>query len=69
MGYFDIEIDDISGGQLLGTASIEFLPIENLGVGLGFDLGQLDADLDGDRWKGSVDSDIQGLMLYVRGRW
>ncbi len=69
LGYFDIEIDDISGGQLLGTAAVEFLPIENLGVGLGFDLGQLDADLDGDRWKGSVDSDIQGLLLYVRGRW
>lgn len=68
VGYFDVELGDLAGSQILAEGSAEYLILPYLTAGAGVDLGQLDVDFDGDNWDGAADSDIIGLRLFVKLR-
>lgn len=68
-GYFDIEIDQYNGSQVLAGLALEFKALEHLGFGVAGDIGQLDVDVDANRWDGAIDSDIVGLRAFARVLW
>lgn len=67
-GFFDVELGDLGGTQVLAEGSLEYLVLPYLTLGAGIDLGQLDVDIDGDEWDGAVETDIVGLRLFTKLR-
>lgn len=68
-GAFDIEIDELSGTQLLAELAIEYKALKHLGLGIAGDLGQLDVETSDDDWAGKIESDIVGFRAFVRALW
>ena len=67
-GFFDVELGDLGGSQILAEGSLEYLVLPYLTLGAGVDLGQLDVDIDGDDWNGAVETDIIGLRIFTKLR-
>lgn len=69
LGLFDIDFDIYSGTQIIAELAFEYRLLSHLSLGVAGDIGQLDADVDEDRWQGAIDSDIQGAQIYGRLLW
>lgn len=67
-GFFDVELGDLGGNQILAEAALEYLVLPYLAVGAGFDIGAFDGDADGENWSGAIDSDVYGLRLFAKLR-
>jgi len=76
LGWLYVEIDDISGGQWIGRATIEYLIGKRWSVGGGFNLSQISVDWaglensEGDpELMASVDIDVNDISLFARIRF
>ena len=67
-GFFDVELGDLGGSQILAEGSLEYLVLPYLTLGAGVDLGQLDVDIDGDDWDGAVETEIVGFRIFTKLR-
>ena len=74
-GWFYVSIEDISGGQWIGRAGIEYLLGKRWGFGAAINLATVDVDWDGieteegNLIKGAVNMDINDFSLFVRVRF
>jgi hypothetical protein len=68
---FYLEIGEFSGSILEANAAIEYLPWKHLGFGLGLDSLNVQVEADGEDYpgidfKGEVDFQCTGLLLYAK---
>jgi len=68
---FYLEIGEFSGSILEANAAIEYLPWKHLGFGLGLDSLNVQVEADGEDYpgidfKGEVDFQYTGLLLYAK---
>ena len=68
---FYLEIDEFTGTILDANIAVEYRPWKNLGFGLGFDALNVTVDADGEDYpgidfKGEVQFDYTGLLLYAK---
>jgi hypothetical protein len=68
---FYLEIGEFSGSILEANVAIEYLPWKHLGFGLGFDSLNVKVESDGEDYpgidfKGEVDFQYTGLLLYAK---
>jgi hypothetical protein len=74
-GWLYVSIDDISGGQLIGRAGIEYLLGKRWGFGAAVNLSTVDVDWDGIETEegnlvsGAVQMDINDISIFVRVRF
>jgi hypothetical protein len=75
LGWLYVSIDDISGGQLIGRAGIEYLLGKRWGFGAAVNLSTVDVDWDGIETEegnlvsGAVQMDINDISIFVRVRF
>ena len=68
---FYLEIGEFSGSILEASVAIEYLPWKHFGFGLGFDSLNVQVESDGEDYpgidfKGEVDFQYTGLLLYAK---
>jgi len=69
LGWLYIEIGDISGGQWVGRASIEYLLGERWGFGAAVNLSTIGVDWEGAEFLGRFEMDINDFSLFARIRF
>ena len=75
LGWLYVSIDDISGGQYIGRAGIEYLAGKRWAFGAAINLATVDVDWDGieteegNLIKGAVDMAINDISLFLRVRF
>ena len=67
-GFFDVELGDLGGTQILAEGALEYLVLPYLAVGAGVDIGRFDGEASGDNWTGAIDTDVYGLRLFAKLR-
>lgn len=68
-GWLDVTIEDISGGQLVAKASVEYLLGERWAFGLAGNYSTIDVEAEDEEFLGTVDLDINDLSLFARLRF
>ncbi len=66
LGWLDVEIRGINGGQWIGRLSMEHQTFSNVGFGLGLNYSTIDVESQGDDFKGKIDLDINDISVYLR---
>ena len=75
LGWLYVSIDDISGGQYIGRAGIEYLAGKRWAFGAAINLATVDVDWDGieteegNLIKGAVDMAIDDISFFARVRF
>jgi hypothetical protein len=69
LGWLDVTIDDISGGQWLGKVGAEYLLGEHWAIGARFNMSTIDVDSEGEEFLGHVDFDINDFSVFGRFRF
>lgn len=76
LGWLQVKIDDIDGGQWVGRADIEYLLGRHWGFGAAFNLATIDVDWAGVQTEehgslltAALDMDIYDFSLFVRFRF
>jgi hypothetical protein len=76
VGWLQVKVEDIDGGQWVGRAGIEYLAGEHWGFGAAFNLATVDVDWKGletdegdSLYTGAIDMDINDVSLFVRLRF
>jgi len=66
---FFLEVDDVEGGITHASAYLEHNTFRNLGFGFGYDWFDIDVDATDDNWRGSVNVQFKGPILFVQARF
>ncbi len=69
LDWLEASIDRYDGGITNISAGVNYQLFQNVGLGLNYQVIQLDVDVDNDRWRGSVDLDFDGAFLYLSANW
>ena len=75
LGWLYVSIEDISGGQWIGRAGIEYLAGKRWAFGAAFNLSQIDVDWDGIKTEegnlvsGAVEMGINDFSIFARVRF
>jgi len=76
LGWLEVKIGDIKGGQYIGRLAGEFIPSRNWGFGAAINLSTADVDWKGiespdedDVLRAKINLDINDFSLYVRIRF
>ena len=69
VGWLDVKIQDIEGGQWLGRASLEYLLGRRWAFGGSFNLSNINVDAENADFIGHVDFDINDVSLFARIRF
>ena len=67
--WLSVSFGDYSGGLINGLVGIDWRPFERVGFGLAVNSFVLDADVDMDDWRGSVEYAAYGPLLTVNFSW
>ena len=65
---FGIKIGDIRGKLNNTRVLAEFNITRNFGIGAGFERYSLEADAEGDNFRGALDTSYTGLSFYLKGQ-
>jgi hypothetical protein len=76
VGWFEVKIGDIKGGQYIGHLAGEYLTSKRWGFGAAINYSNIDVDWENiqvrrevDRLTAIIDLDINDISLYFRVRW
>jgi len=76
LGWLQVKVEDIDGGQWVGRAGIEYLLGEHWGFGAAFNLATIDVDWKGletpsgeSLYTGAIDMDVSDVSLFARFRF
>ena len=76
LGWLSVTIEDISGGQYIGRASIEYLAGRTWAFGASFNLSNINADVENiedeegnPEFTARVDMDVNDVSVFVRVRF
>jgi hypothetical protein len=76
LGWLDVKIGDIEGGQQIGRLAGEYITGQRWGFGAALNYSNIDVDWDNidslfedDALEAVIDLDINDFSLYVRIRW
>jgi hypothetical protein len=69
LGVLAVEIDDVSGEQVLASLGAEHLTFEHLGFGAAVSLSRIDVDTEESGFRGAVELDSLELSFFSRLRW
>jgi hypothetical protein len=69
LGWLDVTVEDISGGQWLARASLEYLLGERWAFGGSVNLSTIDADAESADFIGSIAFDVNDVSLFARVRF
>lgn len=67
--WLDVDFDEYAGQLLNGAVSINYMPIEHLGVTFSYQYFALDVDIDKRGWRGGVDFTYRGPFLSLTATW
>jgi hypothetical protein len=62
----ELQIEQYSGSALSYGANLEYRFVRHLGLGVAWNSFNIDADVEKDRLRGSVDFTIEGAQLYLK---
>lgn len=62
--YLGLDTDDTEGSMLDLKLSAEYMVFRNVGAGFAYNYFSLDADQDRSDWRGTIDLDHRGALLY-----
>ena len=72
LGWLQVKVEDIDGGQWVGRAGIEYLLGEHWGFGAAFNLATIDVDWKGletpsgeSLYTGAIDMDVSDVSLFA----
>lgn len=66
-GWFSMNYDEYSGDLLRANAALEYRPIKNLGLGIGYNFTELEVTRDQKYHSESFDMEFSGPLLYIKG--
>ena len=75
VGWLQVKIDDIEGGQYIGRVAGEYITGKRWGFGAALNVSEIDVDWDnidsvaGDTLHAVIVLDINDISLYFRVRW
>jgi hypothetical protein len=76
LGWFEVKIGDIKGGQYIGRLAGEYITSRRWGFGAALNYSNIDVDWENievpgeiDRLTAIIDLDINDVSLYFRVRW
>jgi hypothetical protein len=76
LGWLEVKIGDVKGGQYIGRLAGEFIPLRHWGFGIAGNLSTVDVDWQGiespnedDELRAKIALDINDISLYVRFRF
>ena len=64
--FFFLDVDDVKGKITHLAAYLEHNTFRNVGFGLGYDWFRIDVDTADTNWRGSVDVQFRGPMVFVQ---
>lgn len=64
---FRLSIDDYDGRLDHASVKLEYDAFKHVGIGVGYDLFDLDLDIDKRLWNGNVNFRFHGPILYLKG--
>ena len=67
--YLSVDIGDYSGSLVNGSLGFNYRLFENFGVGLSYNIFELDLGITRTDWRGEVVSRYEGLYVYVSAYW
>ena len=67
--WLSASIGDYNGSLWNAGGGVQFQFSEHFGVGLDYQFFRLDADVDNTDWRGSIEFDQSGPLLYVSANW
>lgn len=76
LGWLEVKIGDVKGGQYIGRLAGEFIPLRHWGFGIAGNLSTVDVDWQGiespnenDVLRAKIALDVNDLSLYIRFRF
>lgn len=66
-GWFSMNYDEYSGDLLRANAALEYRPIKNLGLGIGYNFSEIDVSRKKEQRSTSFDMDFSGPLFYIKG--
>ena len=76
LGWLEVKIGDVRGGQYIGRLAGEFVPFRHWGFGVAGNLSTVDVDWQGiespgedDELRAKIALDINDISLYIRYRF
>lgn len=67
--WFGASLGDFSGEVLNGTAGANFLLSEHFGIGINYQLFQIDGRIRETHWRGSLRTRLTGPNLHITAHW
>jgi hypothetical protein len=67
--WFSASIDKYDGSIVNAGASINYSLTQHFGVGLGYNLFELDVGVDDGDWQGRINTRLNGPYLYLSAYW
>jgi len=64
-----VHIQDISGSALQYSGTLEWMPFDHVGVGVGWHAFEVNADVDDTSFRGVLDLQTRGWLTYARFAW
>ncbi|MEJ2514067.1 MAG: hypothetical protein P8102_02425 [Gammaproteobacteria bacterium] len=62
---FSLEYDKYDGRFIDARVALEAWPVDWVGLGLGYNVVDLDFDVDDGRWRGELDHEYRGFRLFL----
>lgn len=67
IGWLSMNYDEYSGDLLRANTSLEYRPIKNLGLGIGYNFSELDVTRDQSLHSERFDLNFSGPLFYLKG--
>jgi hypothetical protein len=62
--FFTLEVDKYDGTLIDFRAALEYMFLENFGLGVGYNFFGIDVEVDGSNFLGEVDYEFQGVQVF-----
>jgi hypothetical protein len=69
LDWLDITFDEFSGRMIDASVGVNYQMSDHFGVGLAFNTFDIDLDVDGDNWKGGIETRQYGPRLNLTWNW
>jgi hypothetical protein len=69
LDWLDITFEEFSGRMIDASVGVNYQMSDHFGVGLAFNTFDIDLDVDGDNWKGGIETRQYGPRLNLTWNW
>lgn len=69
LDWLDVTVDEYSGRLIDASVGVNYQMSDHFGVGLAFNVFNLDVDVDADKWNGSIQTTQSGPRLDLTWNW